>query len=52
MKILGLVGSYRKGGNSDILAKEALMAAEEQGADVELLYLTDHRIEPCQGFAR
>ena len=24
MKILGLIGSYRKNGNSDILAKEAL----------------------------
>jgi len=50
MKILGLLGSYRKNGNSDILAKEALMGAEEAGAEVELLRLTDHRIEPCQGF--
>jgi len=50
MKILGLVGSYRKNGNSDILAKEALMGAEEVGAEVELLRLTDYRINPCQGF--
>lgn len=49
MKILGLVGSYRKNGNSEILAKEALMGAEEMGAEVELLRLTDYRIEPCQG---
>jgi multimeric flavodoxin WrbA len=50
MKILGMVGSYRRNGNSDILAKEALMGAEEAGADVELLHLTDYRIESCQGF--
>ena len=50
MKILGLVGSYRRNGNSDILAKEALMGAEEAGADVELLRLTDYEIRACQGF--
>jgi multimeric flavodoxin WrbA len=50
MKILGLVGSYRRNGNSDILAKEALMGAEEEGAQVELLRMTDYRIDPCQGF--
>jgi multimeric flavodoxin WrbA len=50
MKILGMVGSYRKKGNSEILAKEALMGAEEAGAEVELLRMTDHQIEACQGF--
>ncbi len=50
MKILGIVGSYRRNGNSDILAKEALMGAEEVGAEVELLRLTDYEIQACQGF--
>jgi multimeric flavodoxin WrbA len=50
MKILGMVGSYRRNGNSDILAKEALMGAEEAGAEVELLRLTDYQIQACQGF--
>ncbi len=50
MKILALLGSFRKNGNSDILAKEALMEAEAAGAKVELLRLTDCRIEACQGF--
>lgn len=50
MKILCMLGSYRKNGNSDILAKEALMGAEEAGAEVELMRLTDYRIEACQGF--
>jgi len=50
MKILALMGSYRKNGNSDILAKEAMMGAEAAGADVEALRLTDYKIEACQGF--
>jgi multimeric flavodoxin WrbA len=50
MKILGMVGSYRKKGNSEILAKEALMGAEEAGAEVELLRMTDYQIGACQGF--
>lgn len=50
MKILAMVGSYRKNGNSDILAKEALMGAEEAGADVEMIRLTDYRVDSCQGF--
>jgi len=50
MKIVGLLGSYRRNGNSDILAKEALMGAEEAGAEVELLRLTDYKIKACQGF--
>ena len=51
MKILGLVGSVRKCGNSEILTKEALMGAEEEGAQVEILRLTDYRVEPCTGCA-
>jgi len=50
MKILAMVGSYRKNGNSDIVAKEAMMGAEEAGAEVEFIRLTDYRIESCQGF--
>jgi len=50
MKILCLAGSYRKNGNSDILAKEALMAAEAAGAEIEFLRLTDYDIRACQGY--
>jgi hypothetical protein len=49
MKILGLVGSYRKLGNTEILVKEALSAARECGADASLLRLTDLDIQPCRG---
>jgi multimeric flavodoxin WrbA len=37
MKILGLNGSERKLGNTEILVKEALMGAEEEGVQVEML---------------
>jgi multimeric flavodoxin WrbA len=36
-------------GNSEILLKEALMAAEESGAEVELLRLHELNIKPCIG---
>jgi multimeric flavodoxin WrbA len=49
MKILGLNGSFRKNGNTEILLKQALMGAESEGASVEILRLTDYRIQPCRG---
>jgi multimeric flavodoxin WrbA len=38
-------------GNSEVLLKEALMAAEEVGVEVELLRLHDLNIKPCSGCA-
>lgn len=49
MKILALNGSVRKYGNSEVLLKQALMGAEAEGADVEILNLTDYDIGPCRG---
>jgi len=49
MKILGLIGSYRKLGNTEVLVKEALMQAKRLGAEADMLRLTDLRIEPCKG---
>lgn len=46
MKILMLMGSPRKGGNTDILAGEFARGAAESGADVEKLYLDDHLVRP------
>ncbi|HEC57519.1 MAG TPA: flavodoxin family protein [Candidatus Syntrophoarchaeum butanivorans] len=48
-KLLGLVGSARKNGNTEVLIKEALMAAEEEGAEVGMIRLTDLSIKPCKG---
>lgn len=36
-------------GNSEIAVKEALMGAEEAGADVEIMRLMDLNIKPCSG---
>ena len=48
--VLGLVGSARPWGNSEVLAREALAGAAEAGADaLKLLRLTDLRLEPCTG---
>ena len=49
MKILGIVCSSRKGGNTEILVHEALAGAEENGAEVDLLRLSEIEIAPCDG---
>ncbi len=48
MKILG-ISCGRKMGNTEILVKEALMGAEEMGAEVELVRLQDLNLKPCTG---
>jgi multimeric flavodoxin WrbA len=47
MKVLGLFGSPRRGGNTEILLEEALKGAEKEGAEIERLYLNDLDITPC-----
>jgi len=48
MKILG-ISCGRKMSNTEILVKEALMGAEEMGAEVELIRLHDQHLKPCTG---
>lgn len=48
MKILAVTAG-RKNGNGEILAKEALMRAEELGAQVKMINLHDYHITPCSG---
>ncbi len=48
MKVLGIFGSPRRGGNTDHLLEEALKGAQSQGAEVERIYLTDLSITPCR----
>ena len=52
MKVLGIVGSYRKQGNTEVLVKEALMVAEEGGAQVDVLRLNNYNLESCRGDGR
>lgn len=49
MKILGIVGSPRKGGNTDVLIDRVLEGAKSRKAEVEKVYLRDLDINPCQG---
>jgi len=49
LKILGIVCSPRKGGNTEILVKEALAGAKETGANTELLQISEMKIAPCDG---
>ena len=49
MKVLGIVCSSRKGGNTEILVQEALDGAKENGADIELLRIAEMNIAPCDG---
>lgn len=48
MRLLGL-SCGRKMQNTEILVKEAMMAAEESGADVGMIRLLDLDIKPCKG---
>jgi multimeric flavodoxin WrbA len=48
-KVLGVVGSPRRGGNTDILVSRMLEGAGEEGARTEALFLADLRIEECHG---
>lgn len=47
-KVLGIVGSPRHGGNTDIMVEHILRGAEEAGAAVEKVILSDLNIAPCE----
>ena len=48
IKILGLGGSPRKKGNTDLLLDQALAGAASAGAQVEKVALNRLRVRPCQ----
>lgn len=50
--VLGLVGSARAWGNSELLTRHCLRGAAAEGARTALVRLTDLRIEPCNGCMR
>jgi multimeric flavodoxin WrbA len=47
MKVLGVSGSPRVGGNTDYLVKLALGVLAENGLETEFLSLADRPIKPC-----
>lgn len=47
MKAIAIVGSPRKGGNTEILAQHTLKAIQEEAVDTELISLAGLDIRPC-----
>ena len=50
MKVLGIMGSPRIKGNTDLLLDEALKGAQSQGAEVEKLVVDKLNIAPCREY--
>lgn len=48
-KVLGVVGSRRRLGNSDVLVREALSQVRKQGLSTELVHLDQFHLEECKG---
>ena len=48
MKVIGFVGSPRKGGNTETLVAEVLRGAASVGAETEQVSLAKARISPCR----
>jgi len=49
MKVLGIVGSKRKNGNTAIMVQETLKVVEKEGFETELIFLGDYNINSCNG---
>jgi multimeric flavodoxin WrbA len=47
MRVLGIVGSPRKNGNTELLTKHTLKAISEEGLGTELIRLAGLEIKPC-----
>jgi len=48
LKVLGIAGSPRRGGNTDLLLAEVMKGAASRGAEVKIIILNDLKIAPCQ----
>ncbi len=48
MKVLGIAGSPRRGGNTGLLLAEVMKGAASKGAEVKTIILSDLNIDPCQ----
>jgi len=49
MNLLVVLGSPRKGGNTETLAQKMAEPMEEAGWSVEYVRLNDLKLRPCQG---
>lgn len=49
VKVIGIIGSPRKGGNTEILVERVLQGASDRGAEVVVFRLNELNIKGCQG---
>ncbi len=47
VRVLGLFGSPRRGGNTDLLLEEMLRGAEQEGAQIERIIISQLKFSPC-----
>jgi multimeric flavodoxin WrbA len=47
MKVVGIVGSPRREGNTEILTRVALEEVQKEGLETELIGLAGKKVEPC-----
>jgi multimeric flavodoxin WrbA len=47
MKAIGIVGSPRRGGNTELLTQHCLKSIAEEGIETELISLAGRDIQPC-----
>jgi multimeric flavodoxin WrbA len=47
MQVLGISGSPRKNGNTELLMREVLKAAETEGCTTELFCISGRQVSPC-----
>ena len=52
MRVLGISGSPRRGGNTDILINTALGVLAKEGLETEFLSLADRPVQPCLACGR
>jgi len=48
LRVLGIAGSPRRGGNTDLLLAEVMRGAASQGAETKTIVLSQLNIAPCQ----
>ncbi len=48
MKVLGIAGSPRRGGNTDMLLEELMKGAASRGAETKTIAINKLKITPCQ----
>jgi multimeric flavodoxin WrbA len=49
VRILGIVGSPRKNGNTEIMVRDALKYAEDSGAETDIFLIAENTVAPCDG---